>query len=235
MHDCFVIVSICRLTEFDEKLLDSQRRDSATNELLARHESEIEQRHATIRRLESELGQVNEELDRVNNELGHVKEERRRLAEELSDAQALVAELEQRPGEATECELTQIRLELGQVRDNRSCLSSDLDRTRRQLTDSESDTHRAAQELNWVRSELTRVTGELSDLEIKMNDSSVQQRQLLEAKQRSDDLCLDLSTDLDSLKVKFADVVGQLATAKKSNEELQNRLSASVSVCCVCC
>ena len=167
-----------RLSEFDEKLLDSQRRDSATKELLARHESEIEERHTTIRRLESELGRANGELDRVKNELGQVKEER-----------ALV--------------------------------TSDLDRTRRQLTESEGRTRCAVQELNCVRSELSRVTCELSDLDHKF----IQQQELTEAKRHSDDLCQTLSTELEHLKVKLADVEGQLVMTRRTNEELENQLS----------
>jgi len=207
---------VCRLSEFDEKLLDSQRRDSATNELLARHESEIEARHVTIRRLESELGRVNGELDRVNNELGQVMEERQRLADELK----------QRHEEATESELTRLRMELGQVREDRSRLTSDADRTRRQLIDSEGRTQRATQELNRVRSELIRVTGELNDLDRRTNGNQLQQQELAQAKQCSDDLCNALSTDLENLKVKLADTVGELATTKRSNEELKNRLAA---------
>jgi len=218
---------VFRLSEFDEKLLDSQRRDSATKELLARHESEIEERHATIRRLESELGRANAELDRVKNELGHVSEERRQLADELASAKALVADLQQRPGE-TESELGPVRLELGQVREERSRLTSDLDRARRQLTESEGRTRCAVQELNCVRSELTRVTKELNDPDRKMSEVLVQQQRLAEAKQHSDDLCQTLSTVLENLKVKLADVEGQLATTRRANEELKCQLSTSV-------
>jgi len=218
---------VCRLTEFDEKLLDSQRRDSATKELLARHESEIEERHATIRRLESELGRVTAELDRVKNELGQVSEERRRLADELAGARTSVTELEDRPAEA-ESELTRIRVELGQVLEERSRLTSDLDRARCQVVESEGRTHGAVQELNRVRSELTMVTGQLTDLDIRTSESMIQQRQLSEAKQRSDDLCQVLTNDLQNLKIKLAEVEGHLATARRSNEELQNQLSALV-------
>ena len=218
---------VVRLSEFDEKLLDSQRRDSATKELLARHESEIEERHTTIRRLESELGRVNGELDRVKNELGHVSEERRRLAEELASAKALVAELEQRP-EENESELTRIRLELGQVREERLRLTSDLDRTRRQLIESEGRARCATQELNCVRSELTRVTDELNDLDLKRNKGTIQQRELKEAKQHSDDLCQILSTELENLKVKLADSEGQLATMRRSKEQLESQLPRSL-------
>jgi len=219
------------LSEFDEQLLDSQRRDSATKELLARHESEIEERHATIRRLQSELGRANGELDRVKNELSQVSEERRRLADELASAKAMVAELEQRPLE-TESELNRIYSELGQVREERSRLTSDLDRTRRQLIDSEGRTRCAEQELNCVRSEFTRVTGELHDLERKVNDGLIVQQELRESKQHSDDLCQTLSADLENLKVKLSDVEGQLATTRRPKEELEeNQLLMSVSHC----
>jgi len=225
-------VSHFRLSEFDEKLLDSQLRDSATNELLARHESEIEQRHAAIRRLEAELGRANAELDQVRNELGQATQERRRLAAELSGAQSLVSELEQRPGgTAAENELTRIRLELGQIMEDRSRLTSDLDRTKHLLAESESQAYRAAEELNSAQSELTRVTGSLSDLDRKMSESLLAQQQLTEAKRHSDDLCNFLSTDLDNLKIQFADIVDQLATTKSSNRELENQLLTSVLLC----
>ena len=193
-------------------LLDSQRRDSATKELLARHEAEIEERNDTIRRLQSEL-------DRVNNKLGQVKELRRRL----TDEQALT---ERRPEEAAESELTQFRLELGQVREERSRLTFELDRTRRQLTESEEQTRCVTQELNCVRSELSEVTGELRDLDHRMTDSLLQQQELAEAKRRSDELCQTLSTDLEDLKVKLADVVGQLEVTQRSKEDLENQLTA---------
>jgi len=218
---------VFRLGDFDEKLLDSQRRNSAMKDLLARRESETEERHATIRRLESELGRVNGELDRVKNEQGQIGEERRRLADELASSKALVAELEQQP-EQNESELTRIRLELGQVREERSCLTSDLDRTRRQLIESEGRTRCAMQELNWARSELTRVIGELNDLDGKMNEGRIQQQELTEAKQHSDDLCQSLSTDLENLKVKLTDAESQLAMTRRSKEDLENQLSRSL-------
>jgi len=198
-----------RLSEFDEKLLDSQRRDSATKELLARHESEIEERHAIIRRLQSDLGRVNAELDRVKHELGHVSDERQQLADELR----------KRPGENdSDSELTQIRLELGQVREERSRLISDLDRTRRQLTESEGRTHCAMQELNCVRSEL-------NDLDIKVNEGRIQQQELKEAKRLSDEFCQTLSTDLENLKARLVDTESQLEMVRSSKEELENQLS----------
>jgi len=205
---------VFRLSEFDEKLLDSQRRDSATKELLARHETEIEERHATIRHLESELDQANGELDRVKNKLGQVVEERQRLADELANAKG---ELEQRHAD-NKSELDRMRLELGQVREERSRLTSDLDGVRRQLIESEGRTHCAVQELNCVRSELT-------DLDRNMNESLIEHQELRDAKRYCDKLCQTLSTDVEKLKVKLADVEGQLVTTQRSKEDLEKTLS----------
>jgi len=173
------------LSECDEKLLDSKRLASKAKELLARHESELEGRHAAVRDLESELGRVNGELDQVKNELGQVTEERSRLI-------------------------------------------SELEQTRHRLADSEGRLRGAKRELNCVRSELNRVTDELAEFYRKANESRTHQAELREAKQRSDDLCHALSTDLENMKVKLAEAESRLATTKKSEEILEERLTTSV-------
>lgn len=202
------------MSECDEKLLDSQRLASKAKELLARHESELEGRHAAVRDLESELGRVNGELDQVKNELGQVREERHRLADDLK----------RRP-EQFDGDLIQIRLELGQVTEERSRLISELEQTRHRLADSEGRLRGAKRELNCVRSELNRVTDELAEFYRKANESRTHEAELREAKQRSDDLCHALSTDLENMKVKLAEAESRLATTKKSEDILEERLS----------